>query len=227
VPPLLAVRGLSLHYPNGTRALENVDLDVYTGALTVVLGGNGCGKTTLLRCINRALTSASGEVWLDGGELTPLSGKALRRARLDIAMIWRQANLIRRRGVAANVAAGALGRHQTLWTALGGLPANEMRAARSHLGGVGLAHLADRRASTLSGGQAPGFQTGRLNREDRRPPCRFQIGDMLDGHDRPLVDQPGEAGGMDLSRPRRVDFQPTCIFETIQQRDDVGGRGRL
>jgi phosphonate transport system ATP-binding protein len=154
VPPLLAVRGLSLRYPDGKQALAGLNLEVRPGALTVVLGGNGCGKTTLLRCINRALTPTAGEVWLDGTELTALSGDALRRARLDIAMIWQQANLIRRRGVAANVAAGALGRHQTWWTALGGLPAAEIRAAQSYLGGVGLAHLAAQRAGTLSGGQA-------------------------------------------------------------------------
>ena len=73
----------------------------------------------------------------------------------------------------------------------------------------------------------PGFQAGGLNREDRRAPCRFEIGDVLDGHDRPLVDQPGETGGVDTSGARGVDSQPARIFETIQQRDDVGGGGRL
>ena len=154
MPSLLAVRGLSLRYPDGKLALADFDLDVPAGELAVVLGGNGCGKTTLLRCINRALTPTSGEVWLDGTELTSMAGEALRRARLDIAMIWQQANLIRRRGVAANVAAGALGRNQSVWTALGGLPAQEVRAARLYLGGVGLAHLAVQRSGTLSGGQA-------------------------------------------------------------------------
>ncbi len=154
MPPLLAVRGLALSYPDEKRALVDVDLEVRAGELTIVLGGNGCGKTTLLRCINRALTPTAGEVWLDGTDLATLSGEALRWARLDIGLIWQQANLIRRRGVAANVASGALGRHQTLWTALGGLPAEEMRAAHGYLGGVGLAHLAAQRAGTLSGGQA-------------------------------------------------------------------------
>ena len=73
----------------------------------------------------------------------------------------------------------------------------------------------------------PGFEAGRLDHEDRRPPCRFEIGDVLDGHDRPLVDQPGEAGGMDSSGACRVDSQPARVFEAVQQRDDVGGRGRL
>jgi hypothetical protein len=67
----------------------------------------------------------------------------------------------------------------------------------------------------------PRFQAGRLNREDRRPPCRFEIGDVLDSHDRPLVDQPGKASGMNSSSPRRVDPQPARIFETVQQRDNV------
>lgn len=151
---LLSITGLSLTYPNGKRALDALDLEVRPGELLVVLGGNGCGKTTLLRCITRALTPSAGEVRIGSQDLTRLSGEALRRARLDIAMVWQQANLIRRRSVLANVASGALGRHQTWWTALGGLPAEEVRAAPMHLNHVGLAHLAGQRAGTLSGGQA-------------------------------------------------------------------------
>ena len=49
---------------------------------------------------------------------------------------------------------GALGRHFTLRTALGGLPQCELDAARGYLGDVGLADLAEQRAGTLSGGQA-------------------------------------------------------------------------
>ena len=107
-----------------------------------MLGGNGCGKTTLLRCITRALVPTAGEVWLNGTEISSLTGEKLRRARLDLAMISQHANLVRRRSVLANVACGTLGRHQTWWTALGGLPAEELPAARDHLRQVGLPHLA-------------------------------------------------------------------------------------
>jgi phosphonate transport system ATP-binding protein len=151
---LLGVRGLSLRYPNGKLALAGVDLDVQAGQLLIVLGGNGCGKTTLLRCITRALTPTAGEVWLGGNEISRVTGEKLRRARLDLAMVWQHASLVRRRSVLANVAAGTLGRHQTLWTSLGGLPHQELRAARDYLRQVGLAHLATQRAGTLSGGQA-------------------------------------------------------------------------
>jgi phosphonate transport system ATP-binding protein len=120
----------------------------------VVLGGNGSGKTTLLRCITRMLRPTSGEIWLDGVNLAALSGERLRQARLPLAMIWQHASLVRRRSVLSNVAAGALGRHGGWWTALGGMPAAECRAAYGYLGEVGLAALAAQRAGTLSGGQA-------------------------------------------------------------------------
>ena len=151
---MLRVDGLSLRYPNGKQALAGVDLEVRQGELLIVLGGNGCGKTTLLRCITRALSPTSGEVWLSGREISRLSGEKLRRARLDVAMVWQHASLVRRRNVLANVVSGALGRHQTWWTALGGMPAEELDLARLYLHQVGLPHLAAQRASTLSGGQA-------------------------------------------------------------------------
>lgn len=151
---MLRVRGLSLRYPNGKLALTAFDLTVEAGELVAVLGGNGSGKTTLLRCISRTVKPDKGEVWLGGTDLCTLEGEKLRRARLGLAMVWQHASLVGRRSVLANVASGALGRHAGLWTALGGLPAGEIEAARGHLAGVGLADVADQRAATLSGGQA-------------------------------------------------------------------------
>jgi phosphonate transport system ATP-binding protein len=151
---VLQVRGLTQRYPNGKLALADFDIEVGAGELVIVLGGNGSGKTTLLRCIARTLTPTSGEVWVNGADLAPLHGERLRRGRLQLAVVSQQAALVRRRTVLANVATGALGRHSSLWTALGGLPAQEVAAAYGHLNEVGLAHLAGQRAGTLSGGQA-------------------------------------------------------------------------
>ncbi len=91
---------------------------------------------------------------MNGHEISRLSGEKLRRARLDIAMVWQHACLVRRRSVLANVASGALGRHPTWWTAFGGLPPGETARAQAHMHQVGLPHLAQQRAGTLSGGQA-------------------------------------------------------------------------
>jgi phosphonate transport system ATP-binding protein len=151
---MLRICGLTMRYPTGKLALADFDLSVEAGALVVVLGGNGSGKTTLLRCITRMLKPTAGSVWLGDTNLTELSGERLRQARLPLAMIWQHASLVRRRSVLSNVAAGALGRYRGLWTALGGLPGAERRAAYGYLNEVGLATLAPQRAGTLSGGQA-------------------------------------------------------------------------
>jgi phosphonate transport system ATP-binding protein len=150
----LSVRGLTLRYPNGHEALRGVDLDVQAGELLVVLGGNGCGKTTLMRCLTRVLSPTAGQVWLGGTDLAGLSGEKLREARQVLALIGQHAALVRRRSVVANVTCGALSRHNTLWTNLGFLPSAELPAARDCLAQVGLAHLAERKAGNLSGGQA-------------------------------------------------------------------------
>jgi phosphonate transport system ATP-binding protein len=151
---MLRVRGLSLRYPNGKLALADFGLTVAAGELVAVLGGNGSGKTTLLRCITRTLKPAAGEIWLGDTDLCGLEGEKLRRARLALAMVWQHASLVRRSTVLTNVATGALGRHSTLRTIFGGLPACELDAAHGHLAEVGLADLAAQRAGTLSGGQA-------------------------------------------------------------------------
>jgi len=151
---MLRVRGISLRYPNGKLALVDFDLTVDAGELVVVLGGNGSGKTTLLRCITRTVRPTGGEIWLGDTDLCPLDGEKLRRARLPLAMISQYASLVRRRSVLANVATGALGRHSTLWSALGRLPESELEAAHGYLADVNLADLAEQRAGTLSGGQA-------------------------------------------------------------------------
>jgi phosphonate transport system ATP-binding protein len=151
---MLEVRGLSPTYPNGKQALNGVDLTVGPGELVIVLGGNGSGKTTLLRCLTRTLTPSAGRVSVAGREISALQGEDLRQARTSLALISQHPSLVRRRSVAANVAAGALGHHAGLLTSLGHLPRQEMVAAHSYLEEVGLAHLAWQRAGTLSGGQA-------------------------------------------------------------------------
>jgi phosphonate transport system ATP-binding protein len=151
---MLEVRNLCLTYPNGKQALNNVNVSVKPGELVIVLGGNGSGKTTMLRCLTRTLQPNSGEVIVNDCNLTGLKGEKLRQARMALALISQHPSLVRRRSVRANVASGALGHYSDALTALGHLPRTELDAARGYLAEVGLEDLADQRASTLSGGQA-------------------------------------------------------------------------
>jgi phosphonate transport system ATP-binding protein len=150
----LAVRDLTMRYANGHTALRNFNLSVHAGEVVVVLGSNGSGKSTFMKCVVGLNRPTAGSVEVAGSDLVGLSGESLRRARLPLALISQNANLVRRRSVLANVCCGTLGRHRTLATAMGRLPRKEIEPAQACLDEVGLLHLSSQRAGTLSGGQA-------------------------------------------------------------------------
>jgi phosphonate transport system ATP-binding protein len=151
---LIRVAGLILRYPNGRLALDGVDLSVEAGEFVVVLGANGSGKSTMLRCIAGILRPTSGRIEVADLEISSLVGRSLSNARMALGMIFQQPCLVRRRSVLANVLTGTLGHHRTVASALGRLPASEKLHALACLDEVGLRNLATQRAGTLSGGQA-------------------------------------------------------------------------
>ena len=57
-------------YPNGVRALDGISLEVAPGEILVVIGGSGCGKSTMLRAISGLDTPTQGKVVLDGTAIT-------------------------------------------------------------------------------------------------------------------------------------------------------------
>jgi NitT/TauT family transport system ATP-binding protein len=74
--PLLALRGVGKTFPNGTRALERLDLAIRPGEFVAVLGASGCGKSTALRII-AGLTEPT-----DGVVEWPTDGDARRDNRI-------------------------------------------------------------------------------------------------------------------------------------------------
>lgn len=80
----LEVRGLGIVYPDGTRALDEVDLTLERGRALAILGESGCGKSTLLAAMLGLLpkgTDVSGSLLVDGIELVGASARAARRLR--------------------------------------------------------------------------------------------------------------------------------------------------
>ncbi|CAN5265386.1 phosphonate ABC transporter ATP-binding protein [soil metagenome] len=150
---LLRLENLTKVYPNGTRALDDVSLEVRRGEFLVLIGLSGSGKSTLLRCINRLVEPTSGRILFDGTDLTGASGPQLRRLRRRIGMIFQQFNLVRRSSVFANVLSGRLG-SRPLWRTIAMRPTREdVALAFENLGRVGIVEKAYARADSLSGGQ--------------------------------------------------------------------------
>src|SRR4029434_5787184 len=81
---LLSIRGLSQWY-GGSHTLWDVDIDVAAGSRTCLMGRNGMGKTTLLKCIMGLQPTTSGGISFDGTDL--LECPAEERARLGIAYV--------------------------------------------------------------------------------------------------------------------------------------------
>jgi ATP-binding cassette subfamily B protein len=81
-PALGAVRarGLTVRYPGADRpALEELSFDIHPGELVAVVGPVGCGKTTLARALGRMVEVPSGQLFIDGVDVTRLRLSDLRR----------------------------------------------------------------------------------------------------------------------------------------------------
>jgi phosphonate transport system ATP-binding protein len=150
---MIEVTGLSVVLPPAVVAVDGVDLAIRPGEFVVILGRSGAGKTTFLRSINRLVEPTRGTVRVAGRAVTGASPAELRQVRRQIGMIFQQFNLVRRVRVLENVVAGRLGYLPSLPSVLGRIPPGDRQLALQCLDQVGLAHLAERRADSLSGGE--------------------------------------------------------------------------
>jgi phosphonate transport system ATP-binding protein len=150
---MIEVAGLRVVLPPAVAAVDGIDLVVQPGEFVVILGRSGAGKTTFLRTINRLVEPTAGVVRVAGRAVTGADAAGLRAARRQIGMVFQQFNLVRRASVLDNVLAGRLGYVPALPSLLGRFPAADRARALECLSQVGLAHLAGRRADTLSGGE--------------------------------------------------------------------------
>ena len=123
-------------YPNGVRALDGVSTEVAPGEILVVIGGSGCGKSTMLRAISGLDTPSRGTVALDGTVIT--------QPREEIGIIFQEPRLLPWLSVADNVGFG-----------LDAVARDERRErVKRALVRVGLADKANVWPRELSGGQA-------------------------------------------------------------------------
>ena len=132
--------------PDAPHALDDVSVDVADGDIMGIIGMSGAGKSTLVRCINLLERPDSGQILVDGQDVTGLTGAALRAYRRRVAMIFQNFGLLAQKTVLANVCF-------PYKAATGRVTAANRQRALELLDMVGLRDRADSYPSQLSGGQ--------------------------------------------------------------------------
>ncbi|MGN1385324.1 MAG: methionine ABC transporter ATP-binding protein [Bacillus sp. (in: firmicutes)] len=103
---MITIRNLTKEYKTKkgiVNGVDNVTLTVEEGEIFGIVGYSGAGKSSLLRCINLLERPTGGSITVDGVDLTSLSSKDLRQARLKIGMIFQHFYLISQKTVFENI----------------------------------------------------------------------------------------------------------------------------
>jgi len=192
----ITLESLTKVYPDGTRAVTDLDLEVGSGEFVVFVGPSGCGKTTALRMIAGLETISSGQVVLDGQVINDLPPKDR-----DIAMVFQNYALYPHMNAAKNMGFPLKMR---------GLAQREIDVRVSEAARVlGLTDTLHKKPRTLSGGQR---QRVAMGRAIVRNPQAFLMDEPLSNLDAKLrVEMRAE-----ISRIQR-DLGVTTIYVTHDQ----------
>jgi len=147
---MIEIRELTKVYPAtganpAVKALDQISLHIETGDIFGIIGLSGAGKSTLIRCINLLEKPTSGEILVDGLDISRLNSRQLRAFRSRFGMVFQDYNLYMQRTVAQNIAFPLV---------INGMPAAERNIrVEELLALVGLQDKAAAYPAQLSGGQ--------------------------------------------------------------------------
>ena len=102
-PYALEVRGLSRTF-GSRKVLADISFKLKHGEILVIMGGSGCGKSTLLRHMIGSLKPDTGEVYIDGTEITKLDDREMSKVRKRFGMLFQTGALFNSMTVGENVA---------------------------------------------------------------------------------------------------------------------------
>lgn len=98
--PVLRLKGVAKTFPGGARAVHDVSFDAAAGELIVLLGESGCGKTTILKMINRLVEMSEGIIEIKRRDVSSMDAVELRRS---IGYVFQAIGLFPHMTVAENV----------------------------------------------------------------------------------------------------------------------------
>jgi putative ABC transport system ATP-binding protein len=204
-------RGLTKDFGQGdtrVQALRGVNLDVYGGEMTLLVGESGCGKTTLISIVAGLLDPTAGEVTVLGQSLRNLRGRRLVQFRgQHIGFVFQQYNLLPALTAAENAAVPLI--------IAGRKRAEAVAKAREILDAVGLASKVNALPAQLSGGQQQRVAIARaLVHEPKLLVC-----------DEPTAALDAHSGQTVMQLLRRVAVQPGRAVIVVTHDNRVFGYG--
>lgn len=142
---MISLRSVSLIYPNGVRALDNVSLEIAKGEFVFLVGHSGTGKSSLLRLLYREARPSSGEITLDGIRVDRLRSARVPALRRHLGVVFQDFKLLVDKTVWENVAFAM--------QVTGAHTRDIMRQVPRVLDLVGLSHKSRMYPGELSGGE--------------------------------------------------------------------------
>jgi cell division transport system ATP-binding protein len=142
---MISLRGVSLVYPNGVRALNNINLEITKGDFVFLVGDSGTGKSSLLRLLYREVACSSGEIVVDGIRVDRLRRKRIPSLRRHLGVVFQDFKLLIDKTVWENVAFAM--------QVTGAHTRDVMRQVPRVLDLVGLSHKSRMYPGELSGGE--------------------------------------------------------------------------
>ena len=144
--PLLELKELNKYYEDGFHAVRDVSCKIGAGRLVGLIGPNGCGKTTLMRCINKMHSISSGEVIIDGESIKTKSVSEIAKAVSNVPAELRGSFGLT---VYETIMLGRYPHLKNLWWET----ENDETEVKEALKKFGVEHLQDRQLNMLSSGE--------------------------------------------------------------------------
>ena len=142
---MISLQGVSKVYPNGTVALDHVDLEIGKGEFVFVIGPSGAGKSTVIKLLLHEEVPSEGDVYINNFHVNELSRKELPLLRRSMGVVFQDFRLLPNKTVYENVAFAM--------EVVGESKRKMRRTIPAILSMVGLAHKARVKPGELSGGE--------------------------------------------------------------------------